>query len=137
LPSILKSFSKIWEQVRTAPKTIWKWNVFHHQGLQICEDWVDLIEFIIQKFIQTMGSSPHTCAANMVRAQKQRRKKWQDEKIIQKTRLSFISVSFSLILPIPLLQVRCLDYTEVVDESGLTGIQTNKLFWHSPSPSTS
>ena len=36
------------------------------QGLQICEDWVDLIEFIIQKFIQTMGSSPHTCAANMV-----------------------------------------------------------------------
>merc|ERR1719275_429212 len=74
-PSILKSFSKIWEQ----------------QGLQICEDWVDLIEFIIQKFIQTMGSSPHTCAANMV---------------------------------------KCLDYTEVVDESGLTGIQTNKLFWH-------
>jgi timeless protein len=74
LPSILKSFSKIWEQ-----------------GLQICEDWVDLIEFIIQKFIQTMGSSPHTCAANMV---------------------------------------KCLDYTEVVDESGLTGIQTNKLFWH-------
>ena len=50
LPSILQSFSKIWEQ-----------------GLQICEDWVDLIEFIIQKFIQTMGSSPHTCAANMVR----------------------------------------------------------------------
>merc|ERR1719300_2070564 len=40
LPSILKSFSKIWEQ-----------------GLQICEDWVDLIEFIIQKFIQTMGNS--------------------------------------------------------------------------------
>ena len=38
------------------------------QGLQICEDWVDLIEFIIQKFIQTMGSSPHTCAANMVRS---------------------------------------------------------------------
>jgi len=38
-----------------------------------------------------MGSSPHTCAANMV---------------------------------------KCLDYTEVVDESGLTGIQTNKLFWH-------
>lgn len=74
LPSILKSFSKIWEQ-----------------GLQICEDWVDLIEFIIQKFIQTMGSSPHTCAANMV---------------------------------------KCLDYTEVVDESGLTGIQTSKLFWH-------
>ena len=23
-----------------------------------------------------------------------------------------------------------MDYTEVVDESGLTGIQTNKLFWH-------
>eukprot|EP00091_Calanus_sinicus_P005518 TRINITY_DN15961_c0_g1_i1.p1 TRINITY_DN15961_c0_g1~~TRINITY_DN15961_c0_g1_i1.p1 ORF type:complete len:109 (+),score=2.63 TRINITY_DN15961_c0_g1_i1:256-582(+) len=41
IPSILKSFSKIWEQ-----------------GLQICDDWVDLIEYIIQKFIQTMGSSP-------------------------------------------------------------------------------
>ena len=26
--------------------------------------------------------------------------------------------------------MKCLDYTEVVDESGLTGIQTNKLFWH-------
>jgi len=49
IPSILKSFSKIWEQ-----------------GLQICDDWVDLIEYIIQKFIQTMGSSPHSCAANMV-----------------------------------------------------------------------
>jgi len=49
IPSILKSFSKIWEQ-----------------GLQICEDWVDLIEFIIQKFIQNMGSSPQNCAANML-----------------------------------------------------------------------
>ena len=77
------------------------------QGLQICEDWVDLIEFIIQKFIQTMGSSPHTCAANMVRLKSKRR----TSKIF-------------------LLQVKCLDYTEVVDESGLTGIQTNKLFWH-------
>lgn len=74
LPSILKSFSKIWEQ-----------------GLQICEDWVDLIEFIIQKFIQTMGCSPHACAANMV---------------------------------------KYLDYTEVVDQSGLTSFQTSQLFWH-------
>jgi len=49
IPSILKSFSKIWEQ-----------------GLHICDDWVDLIEYIIQKFIQTMGNSPHSCAANMV-----------------------------------------------------------------------
>ena len=49
IPSILQSFSKIWEQ-----------------GLQICEDWVDLIEFIIQKFIQTMGSSPHSCAMSMM-----------------------------------------------------------------------
>ena len=49
IPSILKSFSKIWEQ-----------------GLQICEDWVDLIEFIIQKFIQNMGSSPQNCAVNML-----------------------------------------------------------------------
>ena len=47
IPSILQSFSKIWEQ-----------------GLQICEDWVDLIEFIIQKFIQNMGNS--RCAVNMV-----------------------------------------------------------------------
>jgi len=74
IPSILKSFSKIWEQ-----------------GIQICDDWVDLIEYIIQKFIQNMGHSPHTCAANMV---------------------------------------ECLDYTEVVDESGLTGAQTDQLFSH-------
>ena len=74
IPSILKSFSKIWEQ-----------------GLQICEDWVDLIEFIIQKFIQTMGQSSHACAANMV---------------------------------------KCLDSTEVVDQSGLTELQSSQLFWH-------
>ena len=36
-----------------------------------------------------------------------------------------------------LLQVKCLDYKEVVDESGLTGIQTNKLFWHFTQVSTS
>ena len=48
LPSILQSFSKIWEQ-----------------GLQICEDWVDLIEFIIQKFIQNMGNS-RSGVVNMV-----------------------------------------------------------------------
>ena len=44
---------------------------------------------------------------------------------------NFISVS------IPLLQMKCLDYTEVVDESGLTGIQTNKLFWRFTQVSTS
>ena len=60
------------------------------QGLQICEDWVDLIEFIIQKFIQTMGSSPHTCAANMVRVSEAKKatsdKMRQDKKIhIDKT----------------------------------------------------
>ena len=32
--------------------------------------------------------------------------------------------------------MKCLDYTEVVDESGLTGIQTNKLFWHFTQVST-
>ena len=48
-----------WEEKEEKSNLLW--------GLQICEDWVDLIEFIIQKFIQTMGSSPHTCAANMVR----------------------------------------------------------------------
>ena len=35
IPSILQTFSKIWEG-----------------GLSICDDWVDLIELIIQKFIQ-------------------------------------------------------------------------------------
>lgn len=35
IPNILQTFSKIWEG-----------------GLSICEDWVDLIELIIQKFIQ-------------------------------------------------------------------------------------
>ena len=37
---------------------------------------------------------------------------------------------FNYLTHLSLLQVKCLDYTEVVDESGLTGIQTNKLFWH-------
>jgi len=49
MPSILKSFSKIWEQ-----------------GKEVCDEWTDLIEYVIQKFIQTMGSMPHSCATNMV-----------------------------------------------------------------------
>ena len=44
----MKSFSKIWEQ----------------PSLQICEDWVDLIEFIIQKFIQNIGNTRN--ATNVV-----------------------------------------------------------------------
>ena len=61
-----------WRKKETIIKKISNLNDFL-QGLQICEDWVDLIEFIIQKFIQTMGSSPHTCAANMVRLESKRR----------------------------------------------------------------
>ena len=74
LPTILKSFLTIWEQ-----------------GLQIGDEWADLIKFIIQKFIQVMGRSPHTSVAAMV---------------------------------------KCLDFTDVVDESGLTGLQTKQLFGH-------
>ena len=91
------------------------------QGLQICEDWVDLIEFIIQKFIQTMGSSPHTCAANMVSL---------DRENCNFHAKFYVCFHFTYLTHLSLLQVKCLDYTEVVDESGLTGIQTNKLFWH-------
>jgi timeless protein len=49
MPSILRTFSRIWEQ-----------------GKEVCDEWTDLIEYVIQKFIQTMGSMPHSCAANMV-----------------------------------------------------------------------
>jgi len=49
MPSILKTFSRIWEQ-----------------GKEVCDEWTDLIEYVIQKFIQTMGSRPHSAAANMV-----------------------------------------------------------------------
>ncbi|TRY67893.1 hypothetical protein TCAL_12088 [Tigriopus californicus] len=49
VPQILKSFSDIWEQ-----------------ETDICEDWSDLIEYVIQKFITTMGTKPHACASNLL-----------------------------------------------------------------------
>lgn len=49
IPSVLKTFSYIWEQ-----------------ELEICDDWADLIEYVIQKFIHTMGHKPHACASNLL-----------------------------------------------------------------------
>ncbi len=34
--------------------------------MQVCEDWGDLIEYVIQRFIATMGDRPHACAANLL-----------------------------------------------------------------------
>jgi len=48
LPTILQTFSRILED-----------------STELCDDWVDLVEYIIQKFIQTMGRSPQRCAETM------------------------------------------------------------------------
>lgn len=40
VPQILKAFSDIWEQ----------------ETLDICDDWTDLIEYVIQKFVAMMRS---------------------------------------------------------------------------------
>ncbi len=34
--------------------------------MEVCEDWGDLIEYVIQQFIATMGDRPHACAANLL-----------------------------------------------------------------------
>jgi len=48
IPAVLQTFSKILEA-----------------NLNICPDWVDLIEYIIQKFLHTMQNAPHKCAATI------------------------------------------------------------------------
>ena len=50
VPQILKAFSDIWEQEHN----------------KICEDWADLIEYVIQKFIGTMGAKPHAYASSLM-----------------------------------------------------------------------
>ena len=50
VPQILATFSDMWEE----------------QGTEICEVWTDLIEYVIQKFITTMGTRPHDCASNLL-----------------------------------------------------------------------
>ena len=35
------------------------------ENFNICPDWVDLIEYIIQKFLHTMQHAPHKCAATI------------------------------------------------------------------------
>ena len=36
------------------------------EDVDICDDWADLIEYIIQKFISKMGAKPHACASNLM-----------------------------------------------------------------------
>ena len=48
IPAVLQTFSKILED-----------------GINIVPDWVDLIEYVIQKFLHTMQNSPHKCAATI------------------------------------------------------------------------
>jgi hypothetical protein len=51
---ILQTFSDIWEQ----------------DDIDICDDWADLIEYVIQKFVTIMGTNPHACASNLLVKQK-------------------------------------------------------------------
>eukprot|EP00088_Acartia_fossae_P049321 TRINITY_DN5428_c0_g1_i11.p1 TRINITY_DN5428_c0_g1~~TRINITY_DN5428_c0_g1_i11.p1 ORF type:complete len:973 (-),score=340.17 TRINITY_DN5428_c0_g1_i11:923-3670(-) len=48
IPAVLQTFSQILEE-----------------NFNICPDWVDLIEYIIQKFLHTMQHAPHKCAATI------------------------------------------------------------------------
>ena len=50
VPQILATFSEMWEQGE----------------MEICDVWTDLIEYVIQKFITTMGTRPHDCASNLL-----------------------------------------------------------------------
>ena len=34
--------------------------------MEICDDWADLIEYVIQKFISTIGTRPHAYASNLL-----------------------------------------------------------------------
>ena len=39
---------------------------FFQEDVEICDDWADLIEYVIQKFISTIGSRPHAYASNVL-----------------------------------------------------------------------
>ncbi len=51
VPHILKAFSDMWEE---------------EGGVKMCDDWTDLIAYVIRRFIATMGDRPHACAANLL-----------------------------------------------------------------------
>ena len=36
------------------------------EDVEICDDWADLIEYVIQKFISTIGTRPHAYASNLL-----------------------------------------------------------------------
>ena len=36
------------------------------EDIEICDDWADLIEYVIQKFISTIGTRPHAYASNLL-----------------------------------------------------------------------
>jgi timeless protein len=50
IPQVLETFSDIWER----------------EDIEICDDWADLIEYVIQKFISTIGTRPHAYASNLL-----------------------------------------------------------------------
>ena len=39
---------------------------FFQEDVEICDDWADLIEYVIQKFISTIGTRPHAYASNLL-----------------------------------------------------------------------
>lgn len=51
VPQILAKFASMWEQMDTE---------------EMCEDWSDLIEYVMHKFITTMATKPHACASKML-----------------------------------------------------------------------
>ena len=50
IPQVLETFSDIWER----------------EDVEICVDWADLIEYVIQKFISTIRSRPHAYASHLL-----------------------------------------------------------------------
>ena len=41
-------------------------SLFFQEDVEICDDWADLIEYVIQKFISTIGTRPHAYASNLL-----------------------------------------------------------------------
>ena len=39
---------------------------YYQEDIEICDDWADLIEYVIQKFISTIGTRPHAYASNLL-----------------------------------------------------------------------
>ena len=53
VPKILRTFSDLWRKDDDETQSI-------------CDDWADLIEYVIQKFVTTMGTKPLACASNLL-----------------------------------------------------------------------